>query len=102
SMQMKVPPGTIDQWRDPAKLEQHAATMQVESLGSDTVDGKAATKYRTTYADQAQEPVMTWIGDDGYPLRIAADGELQGKPSKTVITSARFNDPSIRIEAPGA
>lgn len=101
SMQMKVPPGTIDQWRDPARLEQYAATMQVESLGSDTVDGKGATKYRTTYADQAQKPVTTWIGDDGYPLRVEADGELQGKPSKTVITYSRFNDPSIRIEAPG-
>lgn len=101
SMQMQVPPGTVDQWRDPTKLEQYAATMQVESLGSDTVDGKGATKYRTSYADQAQEPVTTWIGDDGYPLRVEADGELQGRPSKTVITYSRFNDPSIRIEAPG-
>lgn len=100
TMSMQVPAGTIDQWRDPTKLEQYAATMQVESLGSDTVDGKGATKYRTSYADQAQEPVTTWIGDDGYPLRIEVDGELQGKPSKTVITYSRFNDPSIRVEAP--
>ena len=100
SMQMKVPPGTTDPWRDPNKLEQYAATMQVESLGDDVVDGKGATKYRTTYTDPAQKPVTTWIGDDGYPLRIEADGELQGAPSKTVITYSRFNDPSIRIEVP--
>ncbi|HRO25922.1 MAG TPA: hypothetical protein PK743_10445 [Luteimonas sp.] len=100
SMQMQVPPGTTEQWRDPNRLGQYADSMQVESLGSDSVDGKDARKYLTRYTDQALKPVTTWIDADGYPLRIEVDSELQGKPATTVITYSRFNDPSIRVEAP--
>ena len=36
SMKMPLPKGTLTQWRDPLKIEEHKAGMSVESLGNDT------------------------------------------------------------------
>ena len=100
TMTAPVPAGTTDQWRDPNKLQANAAGMQAESLGSDAVDGRPATKYRITHQDPALKPSLLWIGAEGYPVRVEADGEFQGQASKTVITYSRFNDASIKIDAP--
>lgn len=100
TMTAPVPPGTTEQWRDPNQLQANTAGLRAEALGPDTVDGTRARKYRITHDDPALRPSLLWIGEDGYPLRVEADGEFQGVPSKTVITYSRFDDPAIRVDPP--
>ncbi|MEO6102131.1 MAG: hypothetical protein ABIP44_00655 [Pseudoxanthomonas sp.] len=105
SMKMPLPKDTLSQWRDPMKIEESKAGMSVESLGSDSVDGKPAKKYLVTHTGpkpgQPQSSEFTfWIGDDGLPLQLVSEGEAQGKPYSMTLRYSRFNDPSISIAAP--
>ena len=55
SMKMPLPAGTLTQWRDPLRIEEHKAGMSVESLGTDSVDGQLAKKYLVKHTEpQAQ------------------------------------------------
>lgn len=110
SMKMPLPKGTLTQWRDPLKIEEHKAGMSVESLGNDSVDGQPAKKYLVKHAEpkpsqpqssQSQSNEFTfWIGDDGLPLQLVSQGETQGKPYSMTLRYSRFDDPGIVIDAP--
>ena len=110
TMKVPLPAGTISQWRDPLKIQENKDSLSVESQGSDTVDGKPATKYlvRNTLpagsAPESGKPGVTeftyWVGDDGLPLQLQHSGESQGKPYSMTIHYTRFNDPGIVIDAP--
>ena len=105
-----LPPGTLTQWRDPLKIEEHKAGMSVESLGSDSVDGQAAKKYLVRHAEpepgqpQSSQPqpseLTFWIGDDGLPLQLVSRGQSQGKPYSMTLRYSRYDDPGIVIDAP--
>lgn len=110
TMKVPLPAGTISQWRDPLKIQENKDSLSVESQGSDTVDGKPATKYlvRNTLpagsTPASGEPGVTeftyWVGEDGLPLQLQHSGESQGKPYSMTIRYTRFNDPGIVIDAP--
>lgn len=110
TMKVPLPAGTISQWRDPLKIQENKDSLSVESQGSDTIDGKPATKYlvRNTLpagsTPASGDPGVTeftyWVGDDGLPLQLQHSGESQGKPYQMTIRYTRFNDPGIVIDAP--
>jgi len=101
-MQMKVPmpKGTLTRWRDPANMDKNMATMSVQALGADVVDGQPAKKYRVTNTQPQPSESTLWIGANGYPLQIQVNGKAMGKSTTTTIHYSRFNDPTLRVEAP--
>lgn len=104
-MKMPLPPGTLTQWRDPLKIEEHKAGMSVESLGNDSIDGQSAKKYLVRHTEpkpsQPQSSEFTfWIGGDGLPLQLVSQGEAQGKPYSMTLRYSRYDDPGIVIDAP--
>ncbi len=99
SMRVPLPKGTLTQWRDPAQMDKHRDTLSIEALGAAMLDGKPARKYRMVNSKPRSESLM-WVGADGYPHRIEATAQMQGKPVTTTLRYSRFNDPTIKIAAP--
>ena len=100
SMKMPLPKGTLSQWRDPLRIEEHKAGMSVESLGNDTVDGQPAKKYLARHTEPKPSEFTFWVGGDGLPLQLVSQGESQGKPYSMTLRYSRYNDPSIVIDSP--
>lgn len=94
-----LPPGLLAQWRDPLQL-QPGERLQVEDLGPDPVDGRAAHKYRVRHPDTARPPMSYWIDADGWPLRIEQAGRDARGDYRLGVTYSRFDDPSLRIDPP--
>src|SRR3546814_14627066 len=44
SMRMDVPAGTLDQWRDPARLDDPARETPAQALGRENLDGQSTRK----------------------------------------------------------
>ncbi len=99
-MKVPMPKGTLTKWRDPANMEKNMATMAIEALGVDIVDGQPARKYHITNTQPQPSDSIYWIGANGYPLQIQVSGKAMGKASTTTIHYSRFNDPAIRIDPP--
>lgn len=99
TMQVPLPRGVLNRWRDPAQLKRHRDTLVVEALGVEPVRGQPARKYRMANSAPPSESLM-WIGADGYPHRIQASGRANGRKATTTLDYSRFNDPEIRIQAP--
>lgn len=101
SMRIPMPKGTMTQWRETDRAMREVDKAQVEALGSEVVNGKPAKKYRMTQSSGGTPTsTLMWVGADGYPVRIETTGKAGGRTSTTTITYSRFNDPSIRIDAP--
>lgn len=100
SMKVPMPKGTLTQWRDPVNIAKHAATMTVKALGSDMLDGKPAKKYLVTNTQPQPSSSTMWIGGNGYPLQIKVRSKAQGEMVSTTLRYSRFNDPTIRVNAP--
>ena len=100
TMKMALPKGQLANYRDPAQIAANKATMTVESLGRDTIDGQAAKKFLVRNTEPRPAESTIWVGADGYPLRIEVKGDASGKAAQTTIRYSRFNDPSIRIDPP--
>ncbi|MFC5579135.1 outer membrane lipoprotein carrier protein LolA [Lysobacter niabensis] len=100
TMKMALPKGQIANYREPAQIAANKATMTVESLGSDTIDGQAAKKFLVRNTEPRQVESTIWVGADGYPLRIEVNGDAGAQATRTTISYSRFNDPSIRIDPP--
>ncbi len=100
TMKMPMPKGTLTEWRDPAKLQQSEAGMTVQDQGRDTIDGVAARKYRVHHAQPKPADVTMWIDGDGLPLQIQVASPVKGKTMTSTMRYSRFNDPTIRVDAP--
>jgi hypothetical protein len=91
-------------FRDPKVLEEMAKTTDIKLVGPDTVDGTPTLVYEYT-----QDSVMgmnmkttarTWLAvADGLPRKTEAEGEYEGKKTKTLVTMSDYNS-DIKIEAP--
>lgn len=99
TMKMALPRGQATQWRDPAQLEANKATMRVDALGRDTVDGQPTRKYRVRNSQPQPSESVLWINGDGYPVKMEVAGQGDANVRMTVRYS-RFNDPAIRIDPP--
>jgi outer membrane lipoprotein-sorting protein len=100
TMKVPLPKGQITGYRDPASFEANKATMTVEALGGDSVDGQPAKKYLLRATQPKPGESMLWVDAAGYPLKIEVTGNAGGTTTRTTIRYSRFNDPAIRIEPP--
>ncbi len=100
TMKMALPKGQVSSYREPARFAEHQATMTVEALGSDAVDGQPATKYLVRNTQPQPGESTMWVGADGYPLKIEVKGTPNGQVARTTIRYSRFNDPTIKVEPP--
>ena len=100
TMKMPMQKGMVAQWRDPANMAKNEAKLVVTALGSEAVGGRPARKYRMHSSDTPGTVSTLWVGADGYPVQIVVDGKAAGQSGKTTIRYSRFNDPTIRIDAP--
>ncbi len=98
--QLPAPPELLAKWRDPANLRQQPATLEVESLGAEAVDGKPATKYLVEHGEPRPARSLVWVGADGWPLQLQVSGMSNGQSITTTIRYSRYDDPDIRIDAP--
>lgn len=87
-------------YRDPARFAEHKATMTVEALGSDAVDGQPAEKYLVRNTQPQPGESTLWVGAEGYPLKMEVVGRTGGQATATTIRYSRFNDPAITIDPP--
>jgi outer membrane lipoprotein-sorting protein len=101
TMQVPVPPGTSQKWRDPANFEAAKADLAVEALGEEDIDGQPTRKYLTRHTQPKPGEVTLWIGRDDLPvqMRVQADDDT-GKPTTVTVRYSRFDDPAIRIDPP--
>ena len=99
SQRVPLPAGLLTQWRDPLQL-QPGERLQVEDLGPEPVDGRAAHKYRVRHPDAARPPMLYWIDADGWPLRIEQAGRDERGDYRLILTYSRFDDPALRIDPP--
>jgi len=99
TMKMALPRGQVTNYRDPAQLEANKATMTVESLGNDSVDGAPTRKFRVRNTQPQVHESTIWVSRAGYPVKMEIDG--QGNANvHMVVRYSRFNDPAIRIDPP--
>jgi outer membrane lipoprotein-sorting protein len=100
TMKIPMPKGTMTQWRESDRVFRDVDKMQIEALGTETVGGKSAKKYRMTQAGPPATNSLIWVGADGYPIKIETTGTAGKRTSTMTIHYSRFNDPSIKIEPP--
>lgn len=99
SQRVPLPPGLLTQWRDPLQLRP-GEHLQVEDLGPEPIDGRAAHKYRVRHPDAARPPMLYWIDADGWPLRIEQAGRDERGEYRLILAYSRFDDPALRIDPP--
>lgn len=95
-----LPAGMLTQWRDPARLAENEAGMTVQAGGRDHIDGEPARKYLVHGAKADSLDTTMWIDGDGLPMQVRVNDRSQGRATVATIRYTRFDDPSIRIEAP--
>lgn len=100
SMQVPMPKGTMTRWRDPGNFRAAEAGLTAEGLGSETVNGVTARKYALHHTMPDAAAGTLWISADDLPLKMQVTSGAPGKQVTTTIRYSRFNDPSIRIDAP--
>lgn len=97
--QVPVPPGLLEQWRNPLPATATPADLQAQDLGAQTLDGVATRHYRVRGA-QPGEALDYWIDAQGLPRQIQRSGHSQGQPFQLQLRYSRFNDPTLRVELP--
>lgn len=100
SMRVPMPKGMMTQWREPTRAFREVEKMQIEALGQETVNGKPTKKYRFSQAGTPAVSTLVWVGADGYPVKMETTGGTGKRASTVTVLYSRFNDPSIRIDAP--
>ncbi len=101
TMKVPMPKGTLSRYRDPVQLHENAKSITAEALGKDTIDGKQARKYSIHNREQPDADMLMWIGGDDYPVQIKVANKGKGAAAGTVtFRYSRFNDPTIRVQAP--
>jgi outer membrane lipoprotein-sorting protein len=100
TMRIPMPKGTLTQWRQPGTMMSEIDKNTYESLGTELVNGKPCRKFRMVPKNDPSTTTLVWVGADGWPAKIETTGKSGRKAITTTITYSRFNDPSIKIDAP--
>jgi hypothetical protein len=96
-----LPAGTLTQWRDPLKIQQHQQGLSAQREGRDLIGGAAATRYRVRHSQPEPLEFTYWIGGDGRPLQLRHSGVSADGASYTITqVYSRYDDPAIAIEIP--
>lgn len=100
TLKVPMPPGTIEQFRDPDALARMERSATVEDLGVDAVGGIPARKYRYRTAGATPADCLVWVGlANGLPLQLRSTSTGKSTVVSTVVYS-RYGDPAIHIAAP--
>lgn len=94
-LQVPLPAGTLDRYRDPARLDSERAQLQVTDLGPAAVGGRIGRKYKLLRRDAPDSVTMLWVVG-GLPVRI----EAANARGRVLIQYEHFNDPTLRVQAP--
>ncbi|MEO8003084.1 MAG: hypothetical protein ABI644_14525 [Arenimonas sp.] len=101
---MKIPmPGLknmIGQYRNPEIMKELQGDVVVESLGTETLNGKPTKKYRYSMTKPQASTNMMWVGANGDILQIDSSGTMNKKAYHTVIQYSQYNNATIKIDAP--
>jgi outer membrane lipoprotein-sorting protein len=102
AMKVPMPAGNpMTQYRDASILAQLERGMLVEDLGLDSIDGMPTHKYRYTVEKPQPSTSMIWVSmKSGLPMQVQTSRAVMGKPINTIIRYSKFNDASIKINAP--
>ena len=100
TIEVPVPAGMMEKFRDPAWMAKQQEGASFESQGRDTLDGQPAHKVLMRQTQPAPADVTLWLGDDGLPLQAIVRGEAEGRPTTTTIRYSRFDDPTLAVEPP--
>lgn len=99
TVKLPLPKTALGQWNALAGYGRKPTDLEVTALAAERVAGAPARKYRVRYTTPRAGAMTLWIGADGYPLQVRTDGGHNGA-SPTTIRYSRFNDPTIRVDAP--
>lgn len=95
---------TIPEGNDPGRwheqFEEHLDTMSAEPRGSESLDGVSTRRYLVTQTQPEPSEVLVWIDGEDRVRQARIESVVEGDPITTTIRYSRFDDPSIRIEAP--
>ncbi len=100
-MRVPMPKGMMTQWRQADRAFREIDRAEIEALGTEVVDGKPAKKYRMLQTfDGMRTNSLLWVGANGLPVKMETTGTAGKRTYTTTIQYSRYNDPSIRIDAP--
>ena len=103
----KIPMDTnqaFSSFRDPKIIDELRNSTDVKFIGTDTVDGAPMKVYQYTATNAFGTNITTtskaWIAaSDNLPRKIETEGQINGKPSKSLLTYYDYNA-DIKIEPP--
>ncbi len=94
-MEVPIPAGTLERYRDPARLHDEREQLDVTDLGPAAVGGRPARKYKLLRRDAPDSVTMLWIAG-GLPVQI----EARNARGAVSIRYSHFDDASLRVQAP--
>ncbi|HKP87143.1 MAG TPA: hypothetical protein VJZ26_13655 [Blastocatellia bacterium] len=94
----------LSSFRDPKIIDELRNSTNVQLVGTDTVDGMPMKVYQYTTTNAFGTNITTtskaWIAaSDNLPRKIESEGQINGKPSKSLVTYYDYNA-DIKIEPP--
>lgn len=96
-----APGGGVAGTRSREKVLGNLQTLKVAALGNDTLAGVATRKYKVDNNQPNKTSSTFWVAaDTGYPVQSVSVAEVGGKTYTSTLKYSRYNDPSIKIEAP--
>lgn len=96
-----APAGGVTASRSREKVLGNLQTLKVAALGNETLAGTATRKYKVENSQPNKTSSTFWVAaDTGYPVQAVNVAEVAGKSYTSTLKYSRFNDPSIKIEAP--
>ncbi|MGH8081067.1 MAG: hypothetical protein ACREP7_10860 [Lysobacter sp.] len=99
TMKQPAPAGGVAATRNRAKILGDLNSLKVTALGSEAVGGVATKKYKVDNT-QPKSSSTFWVAANGYPVQAVNVSDVAGKQYTATLKYSRFNDASIKIEAP--
>ncbi|MFK3647415.1 hypothetical protein ACI2IY_03125 [Lysobacter enzymogenes] len=99
--QQPVTGGGVAATRSREKVLGNLQTLKVAALGDETLAGVATKKYKVENSQPNKTSSTFWVAAaTGYPVQAVNVAEVGGKSYTSTLKYSRYNDPSIKIEAP--
>ncbi len=98
--QVPVPPGTLEQWRNPLPATSALQGLPLQDLGVEDISGTATRRYRLDGPAGSGETLQYWIADDGLPRQIQRDGFTGNQPYRITLRYSRLDDPTLTVPDP--
>ncbi|MGO1070586.1 hypothetical protein [Lysobacter sp. CA199] len=93
------PGGGVAATRSREKILGDLQSLKVTALGAETLGGVATKKYKVENS-KSKSTSTFWVAANGYPVQAVNVADVGGKQYTSTLKYSRFNDASIKIEAP--